>query len=420
MKHISAFFSLLFSASVFANSISSDFKTKLDSYLNSDKYVGLSILVLTKNGEEFVSHYGKRDISNGLTPDSDTLYEIGSISKAFTRISLAGQSKIQLDDNIATYLPNLVRVPAPLGEDITIENLITHTGIKFSVPCTIRLPNPSDLKCFGFDLDPELIDPYRNTSKENNYKFLTDFSYTVEEFAQYFPAPGIFWSYSNIGIGLVGEFLGEQHNATFEDYLKTSVLAPLEMSNTKINMPCEQSNTCQNMAKVYSRPDLKESWKQASLWHLPGISAAGGIRSSINDMKKFLKANLSPETTTIQSALETAQSPLVDASNLHNSNICNPGQQPQIDLCNRAKKDFYYAWEAVSPDTVLYHGGATGASQAMMMFSIDRSLGVVVLSNSKVGKGEQTLFHYPNDVALCAYQLLGKNVVPGVDFCARL
>ena len=56
----------------------------------------------------------------------------------------------------------------------------------------------------------------------------------------------------------------------------------------------------------------------------------------------------------------------------------------------------------------------------MIMFSVDRSLGVVVLSNSRVGRGEQTLFHYPNDIALCAYQLLGKNIVTGVDFCKRL
>ena len=66
------------------------------------------------------------DISKGLKPDSDTLYEIGSISKAFTRIALAGQSEIKLDDNIEISSIVGPYVPKPHGESITIEHLITH------------------------------------------------------------------------------------------------------------------------------------------------------------------------------------------------------------------------------------------------------------------------------------------------------
>lgn len=418
MKFNILIFTLLCSLNLVAAPIPSDLKDKLESYLDNNKFVGLSVLVLSNDGDEFVSHYGNRDLSKNIKPNDDTVYEIGSISKAFARISLAAQREIQLKDNISTYLPNSVRIPMPAGKEITIENLITHTGIKFSVPCTIRLPNPNDLICFGIDL--ELTDPYKNTSQDKNLKFLTEFSYTVEEFPQHFPEPGTFYSYSNVGIGLVGEFLGKEFNTSFEEYLAASVLNPLGMTATKIEMPCEQSNTCKNLAKVYSKSSLNKNWTEASLWHLPGLSAAGGVRSSLNDMKIFLKANLTPENTPIELALKAAQSPLEYATELHNSNICQEGQQPQSDLCNPAKKNFYYAWETVSNDTVFYHAGATRGSQAMMMFSVDQSVGVVVLSNSRVVKGEQSPFHYPNDVALCIYQLLGKPVAPNLDFCQRL
>ncbi len=152
---------------------------------------------------------------------------------------------------------------------------------------------------------------------------------------------------------------------------------------------------------------------------MPGLPAAGGIRASLRDMKKYLEAQLHPERTSIRGALEKTQSLLADATELHNANICGEGEEPYVHLCNPYPKPIYYGWDAVSPDTVFFHGGATGASQSMMMFSTDRSLGVVVLSNSKVGKGEQTLYHYPNDLALCVFQLLGKPVAP-VDFCQRL
>jgi len=387
--------------------------------LSKEKYAGLSILVIDAEAGEFVGHYGYRDIEKKLVPDSDTQYEIGSISKTFLRLAMASQSQIKLLDPISKYLPSTVRVPKPSGKDILIRDLMTHTGIKFSVPCTVRLPDPNDLKCFGVNLDADLVDPYKNTSRENNYKFLTEYSYTLEEFPEYFTEPGIFYSYSNFGTGLLGEILGEQNGSSFEEFLRKQVLEKLGMNDTKIEMPCDVYGSCENLAQVYSKNLATDNWKQASVWHLPGLSAAGGIRSTISDMKKYLLAQMRPETSGIQETVEKTQEILPEATRLLNSNICKEGEQQHADMCNPSPKEAYYGWESVSPQTVLYHGGATGASQAMMMFSHDRTFGVVVLSNSKVGKGENTLYHYPNDVALCAFQLAGKPVVD-YDFCSRL
>lgn len=409
-----------YQAFAFASS-STEIEEKLNNIVKDlmikDKVVGVSIAVLRKGNKDLVFHLGHRDIEENLAPNDDTIYEIGSISKTFTRLSIALQDQVKLDDSISLYLPPTVRNPLPAGEEIKIEDLLTHMGIKFSVPCIIRANNPEGLKCFGVDLDPNLTDPYRNTSRDLNYSFLNEFSYTVDEFPDLFPAPGNFYSYSNIGMGLLGEILAEAHGQSFEAFIKDRVLIPLGLRNTYVEMKCEESGTCKNLSKVYSKGEISDKWQESNLWHMPGIPGAGALRSSLSDMKRYLRANLYPSQTSINDALVEGQKLLKSATKRHNSNICS--EDNKKNHCNLQKRYLFHSWESVSPETVLYHGGATGSSQSMIMFSTDRSMGVVVLSNSKIGKGEQTLFHLPNDLALCIFELYGKPVVQNYSFCQK-
>ena len=396
--------------------------TLIEGGLKNKKFVGLSLAIVNKEGQFIRKHFGLRDAKNKIAPDNSTLYELGSITKSFARLAIATQGTINLDDPISKFLPPGIRAPRPNGKEISIVDLITHTGIKFSVPCTFRSSNPQGLICYGVDLEPPLLDPYKNTSRENIFQFVHEFSYTVEEFPALFPEPGSFYSYSNVGVGLLGEILGEVYQTTFENYLTQYILSPLKMTSSKIAMSCEQSNSCSNIAKVYSKEKPSSAWEEKSLWHFPGMSAAGGLRSNIDDMEKFLRANLFPESTPLEQAVKLSQTPLEKKTSLHNQNIC--GARKHSDKhCNVTSKSFYYGWEAAAlpslSDAVLYHGGETGASQAMMIFSVDRSIGVIVLSNSKVGAEEQTLYHYPNDVAVCIYQLLGTRLSK-VDFCKKI
>lgn len=404
-------------------SLPSDLEPKLKSYLEkglkNNKFVGLSVLILSQNGEAVRLHLGNRDIENSLTPNDETIYEIGSITKPFARLALASQGKIQPDDPISKYLPKDTKVPRPKGEEITIRHIMSHTGIRYSVPCTVRKSDPTKPICFGITLDEELTDPYLETTRKGLYDFVNEFSYTVDEFPEAFPKPGTFYSYSNVGIGLLGECIGQEYGTSFEGFLKERVLNPLGMNDSQITMNCESNSSCENLAKVYSKHKIEDNWGARSLWHLPRTSAAGGLRSNLKDMEIFLKASLHPEKSILEAQIAKLQEPLEEITKAHNDNICKSGETPHTHNCNPSKKFYFYGWEAVSPKTVFYHAGGTGASQAMVMFSTDRSDGVVVLSNSKIGKGEQTLFHYPNDVAVCVYQLLGKPIT-SVDYCKRI
>jgi len=93
---------------------------------------GISIVVgvITPNGTS-VSGYGNISKANTTKVNGDTIFDIGSLTKAFTAILLADMVKrgiVNLDDPIEKYLPSNVTVPSYNGHKITLEDLATHTS----------------------------------------------------------------------------------------------------------------------------------------------------------------------------------------------------------------------------------------------------------------------------------------------------
>src|SRR5215510_12773845 len=75
--------------------------------------VGIVVGMIEPTGTRVVS-YGKRDRGDSPAVDGDTVFEIGSVTKVFTSLLLADmvrRGEVALDDPIAKYLPETVRVP---------------------------------------------------------------------------------------------------------------------------------------------------------------------------------------------------------------------------------------------------------------------------------------------------------------------
>ncbi len=80
--------------------------------------------------EEFLRGFGALRVGGTQSPDEETIFEIGSISKVFTGILLAraiGAGKLDLDDRIADLLPEGWTLPEP-ARAITLRHCTTHTS----------------------------------------------------------------------------------------------------------------------------------------------------------------------------------------------------------------------------------------------------------------------------------------------------
>src|SRR5262249_13225918 len=160
---------------------------------------GMVIGVLDNRGSKVFSA-GKRDNGTEQDANGDTIFEIGSVTKVFTwllALDMDRRGEIKLDDPVAKYLPDHVKVPAYKGKEITFSNLDAQDSW-----------NPDDL-------DRILNrDPRKPSLKE--FKEACD-AYTAADLFAFLSrhnltnAPGTKFQYSNVGMALLGEAMASEN-----------------------------------------------------------------------------------------------------------------------------------------------------------------------------------------------------------------
>src|SRR6266566_9509983 len=91
---------------------------------------GMVIGLVDERGSRVLAA-GKLDNGTRQEVNGDTVFEIGSVTKTFTTLLLVDmveRGKVKLDDPVAKYLPESVKVPSRNGKQITLLDLVTHTA----------------------------------------------------------------------------------------------------------------------------------------------------------------------------------------------------------------------------------------------------------------------------------------------------
>jgi len=214
-----------------------------------DKYhqsVGIVVGVIDSTGRRTVS-YGKFDTDDKRAVDADTIFEIGSVTKAFTSLLLADmvqRGEVALTDPVAKYLPAAVKMPERNGRQITLEDLATHTS---GLP---RLPS---------NLHPkDSANPYADYSVEQLYEFLSGYHLTRDIGSQY--------EYSNLGGGLLGHVLARRAGMDYEKLVRSRICEPLGMRST--------GNTLSDEMKTRFAVGHDADMQRVSHWDLPTLAGA--------------------------------------------------------------------------------------------------------------------------------------------------
>ncbi len=303
-----------------------------------DKGINPSIVVgiIDIKGPRYYS-FGKKSLT-GSAADEHTIYEIGSISKVFTGILLARQDeagKLHIDDPAQKYLPSTARVPKRNGKEITLGHLSDHTS---GLP---RMPDNFSPKDF--------TNPYADYTVDQMYAFLSGYVLSRDIGSEY--------EYSNFAQGLLGHILASNAGMSYEELMISTIAEPLEMRETKIIF---DDNMKKNLAIGHS------AGKEVSSWDIPTLAGAGGIRSSVHDMLKFLAANIGLTQTRLKSAMDKS----------HLVRHLQAGEA-RVGL----------GWHVVKGKLgdVICHSGGTGGYRTFAGFVKDIQKGVVVFTNSTEG-----------------------------------
>ncbi len=267
--------------------------------------------------------------------DNLTVYEIGSLSKIFTSLLLADAVvRGDIDLNAAVEVDNQAGIRLPTYESTSIKwiDLSTHRSGLPRLPENLPLTN--------------LTNPYRDYDSLKAAEFLNQYELPRQ--------PGESQEYSNIGGSLLGYLVAEKAGKTYQELLRERIAEPLRMTDCTVSLSKDQRNRLATPHDTFGSP--------TAFWTSADLPGAGGIYSTMRDMMRFAKAQLTPPTGHIGEAIELAWTQQRDAD----------ASGPAMGL----------GWMIAGDGQTRWHNGQTGGSHSALFINRELECAVVVLCNT--------------------------------------
>ena len=281
-------------------------------------------VVIYDHGE--LSYYG----------DKDGLYQIGSMTKAFTGLAVQGlidEGAVSEGDKVSDYISGFEAFYNGKKTDITIEQLMSQTS--------------------GYTNNEK---DYPSAEKDMTLAQWAD-SISGKELST---APGEKYAYSNVNYNLLGLIIENVTGISYRDYMEKEILTPLGLSDTHAGLPDQKDNIIEG-----TRPGYRRVFK----YEIPvreGAVPAGYFYSDVMDMGGWLKTWIGEEEI---------------SGTIHVDSIL-------MNLKNEG--DYYAGWERFD-DGVIGHSGGTPNYSSRIVFSRDKKIGVCVLTNINVAASTDSL-----------------------------
>jgi dipeptidyl aminopeptidase/acylaminoacyl peptidase/CubicO group peptidase (beta-lactamase class C family) len=226
----------------------------------------LGILRVTpgRADELVTAAYGYANEPARVTATTDTVFQIGSISKVWTAtvaMQLADEGLLDLDAPVIEVLPELLLTDTEVAKTVTMRHLLTHTS--------------------GIDGDV-FTDTGRGDDCVEKYVGL------LGEVAQNHPL-GATWSYCNSGFVLAGRVIEKLTGLSWDAALRQKLFAPLGLTHT-VTLP-EEALLFRAAA---GHVEVAGERQIAPVWALPrSVGPAGLICSTPADVLAFARMHLS-------------------------------------------------------------------------------------------------------------------------------
>jgi CubicO group peptidase (beta-lactamase class C family) len=219
---------------------------------------GVSVAIVHRDGPEWIAGLGKSNVAANQAAGPDTLFRIGSTSKAFASLSilkLAGEGKLSLQDPVHKLVPEIwFENRWETTDPVRVVDLLEHTT--------------------GWD-DMHLAE-YAKDAKGMTLKQGLDF-YQHSRVSRW--RPGTRMSYCNSGPPVAAYIVEKISGQRFEDYVTQNFFLPIGMKTaTYFEQPSPQLTTLyQNDGKT-----------PYPYWNIL-VRPAGAINASANDMAAYVE-----------------------------------------------------------------------------------------------------------------------------------
>lgn len=236
-----------------------ELQQQLEKILKDSHTPGVSVAIVHKDGPEWVAGLGVSDVASGRATTPETLFRIGSTSKAFTSLSillLKDEGKVTLDDPVHKLVPDLFFENRWESTDpIRVVNLLEHTTGWDDMHLREYAKQAPDSMSVREGLD------YDHTSRVSRWR------------------PGTRMAYCNSGPPAAAYIVEKLTGQRFEDFVQQNLFLPIGMKTATYFEPAAGSAT------TLYHEDGKTPYPY---WHIL-LRPAGSINASANDMAAYLQ-----------------------------------------------------------------------------------------------------------------------------------
>jgi len=210
--------------------------------------------------------YGVKSINTKEKVNKDTGFAIASNSKAFTTAALSilvDQGKLSWNDRVKDYIPEFTMYNSYVTENFNIEDLLTHrSGLGLGIGDLMFFPDGTD-----FTID-DILSSFQYFKPQSAFRTKFD--------------------YDNLLYIVAGEVVARVSGMSWEDYVQTQILNPLEMNKSYSSISRIKDKS--NLATPHSTENGKI--KTISPFEEMANGAAGGIISNVNDLCNWMLVQL--------------------------------------------------------------------------------------------------------------------------------
>lgn len=312
-------FSVIINRQIVAASCSNlEIENYVQEFMSDNKIPGMAVYAIKCDQEILSKGFGFEDEDRPVT--CQTLFEIGSNSKAFTAFAiskLADEKMLNLNDDISKYISWLDVYYKGEKQQLTIKNLIEHkSGIPKGMISKIQISSSK-------------------SALEDTVRVLKGINLKT--------APGTKFEYSTINYDVLGLVIQNISGMPYEDYMEANIFKPLGLDETYAGRNVAPKNLVSNGYKLNF---CNQKDYLAPIYR--GNTPAGYIISNINDIGKWLKAQMN----------------LLKDKNFQDEN-------------------YFFGWFLEKEPTIKFmHRGINPNFSSFIMFDTDKDIGVAILCNT--------------------------------------
>ncbi|TDR19458.1 serine hydrolase domain-containing protein [Marinicella litoralis] len=312
---------------------------ELEAKRNEYRIPGMAIAVVKDDKIIIAQGFGVMDIEQKTPVTAETVFSIGSSSKAFTATMVGmyvDQNKLAWDDLVTAQLPDYQFTVDGDVLPITYRDMLSHRTGYTRNDLLWANGKASKALILKTAAKAEPVDAFRKNFYYNNVMYLA-----------------------------AGEAMAKLSDSSWDALLNDLILQPLGMNNT---------TSIHEIAESSPHISLGYQWNEETEQHdlmprrnLNNVAPAGGIYSNVNDMAQWIKFQLNQG--------KVNQQPLISQQQLQATH------QAQIDIASTVDYGMGWMLRKWQNRPVIEHGGNIDGYGAQVALLPDEKLGFVLLTN---------------------------------------